>query len=73
MCDYCNKKVRNKKIKDVDNDIEDKISIVFLREPMLDVTLDAIDSDGYKANDYFPINYCPMCGRDLRRSNTDEH
>lgn len=73
MCEYCNKKVRNKEIKDVDNDIEDKVSVVFLREPMLEVTLDAIDSDGYKANDYFSINYCPMCGRDLRRSNTDEH
>lgn len=22
---------------------------------------------------YFDINFCPMCGRKLRRSNTDEH
>lgn len=65
MCDYCGRKALNKSIVDVDNDEEDKITIRFLSEPMLNVELDAIDSDGYKANDFFKINYCPMCGRKL--------
>ena len=43
------------------NDEEDKITIRFLREPMLNVELNATDEDGYKAEDFFIINYCPMC------------
>ena len=46
---------------DVDNDEEDKITIRFLHKPMLSVELDATDKDGYKAYDFFEINYCPMC------------
>ena len=41
MCEYCNKKVRNKKIQDIDNDEEDGMFIVFLDEPYLNVELDA--------------------------------
>lgn len=66
MCEYCNKKVRNKKIQDIDNDEEDGMFIVFLDEPYLNVELDATDQDGYKANDFFRVNYCPMCGRKLK-------
>ena len=65
MCEYCNKKVNNKKIKDVDNDKEDGIHVTFLDEPYLNVELEATDEDGYKAEDFFRINYCPMCGRKL--------
>ena len=65
MCKYCNKKANNKKIKDIDNDKEDFIQVVFLREANLYIELDAVDSDGYKACDFFEINYCPMCGRKL--------
>lgn len=61
MCDYCNRKALNKPITDVDNDEEDKITIRFLREPMLNVELNATDEDGYKAEDFFIIKYCPMC------------
>lgn len=61
MCEYCGRKALNKPIADVDNDEEDKITIRFLREPMLNVELNATDEDGYKAEDFFIINYCPMC------------
>ena len=37
----------------------------FLDELYLNVELDATDEDGYKANDFFRVNYCPMCGRKL--------
>lgn len=63
MCEYCNKKIRNKKIRNVDNDEEEWQEIV--EQPvhghMLYVNLDATDSDGYKACGFFEINYCPMC------------
>ena len=66
MCEYCNKKVRNKIIKDIDNDNEDKLQIVFLHNLYwLDVELEGEDPDGYKPEDFFKINYCPMCGRKL--------
>ena len=61
MCEYCGRKASNKPIADVDNDEEDKITIRFLREPMLNIELNATDEDGYKAEDFFIINYCPMC------------
>ena len=61
MCEYCNKRVNNKKIKDVDNDKEDGIHITFVDKPYLNVELEATDEDGYKAEDFFRINYCPMC------------
>ena len=65
MCEYCNKKANNKKLKDIDNDKEDFGQVVFLREPNLYIELDATDSDGYKACDFFEIKFCPMCGRKL--------
>lgn len=65
MCEYCSKKIRNDKICDIDNDELDKAEIIFLREPYLNVELDATDNDGYKANEFFRIYYCPMCGRKL--------
>ena len=66
MCEYCEKIIRNKKIKDIDNDKEDWIEIVKHKErTMLYVELDGIDDDGYKTSDFFLVNYCPMCGRKL--------
>lgn len=61
MCEYCNKRINNKKIKDVDNDKEDGIHITFLDKPYLNVELETTDENGYKAEDFFRINYCPMC------------
>ena len=71
MCEYCNAKVRNKKIQDIDNDKEDGLYIVFLPEPFANVELNAIDEDGYKASEFFKINYCPMCGRKLGGLNNE--
>lgn len=65
MCEYCNKRAMNKPISDVDNDKEDSAIVTFLHIPMLRVELNATDEDGYKAFDFFIINYCPMCGRKL--------
>lgn len=66
MCEYCERRTCNKKIEDVDNDKEDEMDVCILGNvPMLKVELDAEDNDGYKATDFFMINYCPMCGRKL--------
>lgn len=68
-CEYCNKIIQNKKIKDIDNDKEDWLEIIFqkVHGSMIYVELDGKDSDGYKTADFFEINYCPMCGRRLEK------
>ena len=65
MCEYCKKIVNNKKIKDIDNDKEDFLEILYqdMLGNMIHVELDGKDEDGYKTSDFFQINYCPMCGR----------
>lgn len=67
MCEYCDKKINNKKIKDIDNDENDWLEIIHqpVHGSMIFVELDGIDEDGYKTADFFEINYCPMCGRKL--------
>ena len=65
MCQYCNKKANNKKLKDIDNGKETFGQVVFLEKPNLYIELDATDNDGYKACDFFEIHYCPICGRKL--------
>jgi len=70
MCEYCTTRASNKIIKDIDNDNEDRLEVVRLAAGtcnFLKVELDATDEDGYKAVDYFPILYCPMCGRKINR------
>jgi hypothetical protein len=61
MCEYCNKKVINKRIEDIDNDNKDGMYTVFLHKPLINAT----DEDGYKVSNFFKINYCPICGRKL--------
>ena len=67
MCEYCLKRANNKGIKDVDNDDTEFAQVVILRpeNPLLYVEIEGEDEDGYKPSDFFPINYCPMCGRKL--------
>jgi len=63
MCKYCEKRALNKKQLDIDND-ERQYYKVFLppnQQPLLNVVLNAEDEDGYTANSYFEINYCPKC------------
>ena len=64
-CEFCSKKI-NKKINDVDNDEKDEARIVFLDKPYLNVKLDGKDEDGYQVEDFFEINYCPICGKKLK-------
>ena len=65
MCEYCHKKINNKKIQDIDNDNEDSAEIVIQHKNLLYIELNGEDEDGYKTCDFFEINYCPMCGRKL--------
>lgn len=61
MCEYCDK---NKNIKERFFDI----TIV---NSCLVVGNECSEGCGYDRAG-FNINYCPMCGRNLRRNNTDE-
>lgn len=67
MCKYCDKKINNEKIRDIDNDNEVWLEIIYqsVHGSMIYVELDGTDNDGYKTADFFNINYCPMCGRKL--------
>lgn len=72
MCEYCNKNINNKKIIDIDNDKDTHIEIVNQKlsfGPMLYVEIEGEDLDGYKPSQFFQINYCPMCGRQLGGNN----
>lgn len=70
MCRYCEKKINNKKIKDIDNEEETHMEIIQQKlsfGPMLYVEIAGEDEDGYKPSQFFQINYCPMCGRKLEK------
>lgn len=69
MCEYCKKRINNKKIMDIDNDKDTHIEIVNQKlsfGTMLYVEIEGEDFDGYKPSQFFKINYCPMCGRSLQ-------
>lgn len=68
MCEYCANRIRNKRIKDIDEDKEDWLEVIYqkVHGHMIYVELEGTDIDGYKTVDFFKINYCPMCGRKLR-------
>lgn len=63
-CEYCNE--------DFDGYYKplDKNAHVCVFDKLYEKVLD-INWYGHKMK--IDINFCPMCGRDLRRSNTDEH
>jgi hypothetical protein len=70
MCKYCDKRVNNKQILDID---DDKENFIELRQVMMEeltytlyVELDGEDIDGYKPFDYFRINYCPKCRQKIK-------
>lgn len=58
------KKRVGKKIKDIDN-TNNYARVSFLNPPMLNVVLDGEDEDGYRPEDFFIINYCPMCRKEV--------
>lgn len=55
-CEYCKKKINNKKIRDIDNDKDTHIEIVNQKlsfGPMLYVEIEGEDLDGYKPSQFF--------------------
>ena len=72
MCEYC----ENRKIIKSCNFCGSAKMIVSISENMniLDIYGDKERFSIFKRiyRPRFDINYCPMCGRDLRRNNTDE-
>lgn len=81
MCEYCkndgyykrnksliSKTLKNKVDIDFSIDVKDKILVASIENLQL-----KIEDDNWVISKK-KINYCPMCGRDLRRrNNTDEH
>lgn len=72
MCEYCDKRINNKPIKCIDEDI-DKSKLTLIKINGIGYTIfaeiDNIADDNSNipdiADQYFEINYCPMCGRKL--------
>lgn len=66
MCKYCEKKINNKRISNVDNDGFGVMEIVKGKYGAnLLVRLAGLQEFGYKPADYFAIKFCPICGRKL--------
>ena len=56
MCQYCNKKINNKKILYIDNEIETHMEIINQKKTwgyMLYVEIEGQDNDGYKPSQFF--------------------
>ena len=62
MCEYC----------DNNKNIKEKFFDITIVNSCLVVGNECSEGCGYDRA-RFNINYCPMCGKDLRRNNTDEH
>ena len=73
MCEYCNKRINNKPIQCIDKDI-DKSTLTLTQDNYFGYTIfaeiDNLADDNSNMPDvvdqFFKINYCPMCGRQLR-------
>lgn len=61
MCEYCEKRINNKKILDIDNEIETHMEIINQKGYMLYVEIEGKDNDGYKPSQFFQVSFCPMC------------
>lgn len=72
MCEYCDKNVNNKRIMCIDEKTDrSKLSLVkigWIGYTLL-AEIDNLADDSSNipdiASQYFQINYCPMCGRNL--------
>jgi len=72
MCEYCEKNTNNKPIMSIDKDT-DKSKLSLVRTNWTGYTiyaeLDNLADDSNNVPDivdqFFQINYCPMCGRKL--------
>lgn len=74
MCEYCNKNINNKAIACIDKETDkSKLSIVkdsyFGYTILAEIDNLADDSNNTPdiADQFFEINYCPMCGRKLTK------
>lgn len=75
MCEYCEKEINNKKIRDIDNETETHMEIINQKKSwgyMLYVEIEGEDRDGYKPSQFFQISYCPMCRKEAGRVNEEE-
>lgn len=76
MCEYCNKRINNKPIQCIDKDI-DKSTLTLTQDNCFGYTIfaeiDNLADDNSNmpdvADQFFKINYCPMCGRQLGGNN----
>lgn len=59
MCEYCEGKRKFEDIKDIDT-----FEVSILNEGELEIYIDFGNRDAFY-NEYFKINYCPMCGKKL--------
>ena len=72
MCEYCDKKIKNKSITCIDEDV-DKSKLTLIKNNYFGYTIlaeiDNLADDNSNTPDivdqFFKINYCPMCGRKL--------
>ena len=72
MCEYCNKIINNKAIKCIDA-TTDNSKLTILEDKYFGYTIlaeiDNLADDSSNipdvADQFFKINYCPMCGRKL--------
>lgn len=74
MCQYCNKNINNKPILCIDRKT-DKSKLTLVKTGWTEYTIlaeiDNLADDTSNipdiASQFFQINYCPMCGRKLRK------
>ena len=72
MCEYCNKSINNKAIKCIDA-TTDNSKLIISKDKYFGYTIlaeiDNLADDSNNipdvADQFFKINYCPMCGRKL--------
>lgn len=72
LCEYCKRTINNKPIKCIDENI-DKSKITLIKDNYLGyiilAEIDNLAEDNTNipaiADQFFKINYCPMCGRKL--------
>ena len=76
MCEYCEKRIKNKKILDIDNETETHMEIINQKKSwgyMLYVEIEGEDRDGYKPSQFFQISYCPICRKEAGRVKVGIH
>lgn len=63
MCKYCNPEGDVNVYKNRDDGYPSRDIYIYLHSDKL--TVETYSSDGHNYVDAVPVNYCPMCGREL--------